>query len=90
MSSRILIQEDFDWDAHVAKVNNQARIRQKSLVRRPHLEYAVQAWRPYKQKDVNQIEKVQRRATKMIRGLCSQPHDQRLQRTNLFSLEMKS
>ena len=54
----------------------------KSLVR-PHLEYAVQAWRLYKQKDVDQIEKVQRLATKRIRDLAS------LQRTNFLSLEMR-
>ena len=96
----ILIQEDYDCDAHVAKVTNQANrilgmIRRnyentsaknyKSLVQ-PHLEYVVQAWRPYKQKHVDQIEKVQRRATKMIRGLDSLPYDQRLQRTNLITL----
>ena len=37
----------------------------KSLVR-PHLEYCCQAWRPYLQKDVDNIEKVQRCMTKMI------------------------
>ena len=46
----------------------------KSLAR-PHLKYAVQAWRPNKQNHVGQIEKVQRRATKMIRGLASLPYN---------------
>ena len=61
----------------------------KSLVR-PHLEYAVQAWRPYQQKLVDQIEKVQRRATQMIKGPIRIPYDQRLQRKNLNSLETRS
>ena len=60
----------------------------KSLVR-PHLEYAVQAWRPYKQKHLNLIESVQRRATKMIEGLHEVPYEDRLSACGLLSLEMR-
>ena len=37
----------------------------KSLVR-PHLDYAVSVWKPYLRKDINLIERTQRRMTKFI------------------------
>jgi len=37
----------------------------KSLAR-PHLEYCIQAWRPHLVKNIELLEKVQERATRMI------------------------
>lgn len=58
----------------------------KSLIR-PHLDYSIQAWRPYQQKDIKLLEGVQRRTTKIIPELKSKPYHERLKELNLMTLE---
>lgn len=53
---------------------------------RSHLEYAIQFWAPYLRKDVNQIESVQRRATKYIPGYKDRSYTQILKDLDLPTL----
>ena len=58
----------------------------KALVR-PKLEYCVQLWHPYLKKDINCLEQVQHRATKMIKECRKLDYESRLRKCKLISLE---
>ena len=60
----------------------------KSLVR-PHLEYCIQAWRPHLVKDIEILEKVQKRATRMIKECAGKTYEERLQIVGLTTLECR-
>ena len=53
---------------------------------RPHLEYANQVWNPHLVKDIEAVENVQRRATKMIPQLKNKSYEERLRALDLPTL----
>ena len=62
----------------------------RTLVR-PHSEYCVQFWSPHDQKDVDALERVQKKFTRMLPGCCLEgmSYEERLDKLGLFSLERR-
>jgi ribonuclease P/MRP protein subunit RPP40 len=70
--------------------------KDKNLIRmlyctyvRPHLEFAIQAWCPYFMKDIDELEKIQHRATKLKPELRHLDYRERLKALNLTTLEIR-
>ena len=55
-----------------------------SAFMRPHMQYCIQVWGLQYKKDRELLERVQRRATKMLRGLQHLPLQRQAERAGLF------
>ncbi|CAF1056009.1 unnamed protein product [Brachionus calyciflorus] len=56
---------------------------------RPHLEYGAPVWNPYRRKEINLLEKVQRRATKLVQSLKNFDYKTRLEKIGITTLNKR-
>ena len=60
----------------------------KAIVR-PHLQYCIEAWRPYHKKDIDKLGRVKRRASNLIPELEHLCYERRLLECRLTTLETR-
>ena len=82
--------------AIVAQIKNSFRYFDAELVRllyvslvRPHLELTVPVWNPYLKKDIEKLENIQHRATRLAPRLRKKGYEYRLEKLRLTTLETR-
>lgn len=74
---------------HIVSRDKDTIIRLYKGLVRPKLEYCIQSWNPTLVKDIELLEQVQHRATKLIPEISHLPYEERLKYLNLTTLELR-
>ena len=82
--------------AIIAQIKNSFRYFDADLVRllyvslvRPHLEFAVPVWNPFMKKDIEKLENIQYRATRLVLNLRKKGYEFRLKKLRLTTLKIR-